>query len=41
MLSLPSSNSIRQPAKIISQPKVAPKENTDIGKSNYFVYYNI
>ncbi|KAA0702035.1 Protein NPAT [Triplophysa tibetana] len=32
MLSLPCSNSVRQPVKLISQPKVLPKENTDIGK---------
>ncbi|XP_051963039.1 protein NPAT-like [Xyrauchen texanus] len=32
MLSLPCSTTVRQPAKVISQPKLAPKENTDMGK---------
>ncbi|XP_057207920.1 protein NPAT isoform X2 [Triplophysa rosa] len=32
MLSLPCSTSVRQPAKFISQPKIAPKENIDMGK---------
>lgn len=33
MLSLPCSTAVRQPAKVISQPKLAPKENTDMAKT--------
>ncbi|KAK7171853.1 hypothetical protein R3I93_004220 [Phoxinus phoxinus] len=32
-ITLPCSATVRQPAKIISQPKLAPKENTDMGKT--------
>ncbi|KAG1951744.1 protein NPAT [Pimephales promelas] len=32
-MTLPCSATVRQPAKIISQPKLAPKENTDNGKT--------
>ncbi|XP_051522117.1 protein NPAT-like isoform X2 [Myxocyprinus asiaticus] len=32
MLTLPCSSTVRQPAKVISQPKLATKENTDMGK---------
>ncbi|XP_051966765.1 protein NPAT-like [Xyrauchen texanus] len=31
MLTLPCSTTVRQPAKVMSQPKLAPKENTDTG----------
>ncbi|XP_073673710.1 protein NPAT [Garra rufa] len=33
MLTLPCSATVRQPAKVISQHKLAPKENTDKGKT--------
>lgn len=33
MLTLPCSTTVRQPTKVISQHKLAPKENTDIGKT--------
>ncbi|XP_056329003.1 protein NPAT [Danio aesculapii] len=33
MLTLPHSTTVRQPTKVISQHKLAPKENTDIGKA--------
>ncbi|XP_043115841.1 protein NPAT [Puntigrus tetrazona] len=33
MLTLPCSATVRQPAKVISQHKLAPKENTDMGKT--------
>lgn len=32
-ITLPCSATVRQPAKVISQPKLAPKENTDMGKT--------
>lgn len=32
MLSLPCSTAVRQPPKVTSQPKLVPKENTDMGK---------
>ncbi|XP_077064467.1 protein NPAT [Siphateles boraxobius] len=32
-ITLPCSATVRQPAKIISQPNLAPKENTDMGKT--------
>uniref|UniRef100_A0A8C1P892 Nuclear protein, ataxia-telangiectasia locus n=1 Tax=Cyprinus carpio TaxID=7962 RepID=A0A8C1P892_CYPCA len=34
MLTLPCSATVRQPAKVISQHKLAPKENTDMGKTS-------
>ncbi|XP_059389021.1 protein NPAT-like isoform X2 [Carassius carassius] len=34
MLTLPCSATVRQPAKVISQQKLAPKENTDMGKTS-------
>lgn len=37
MLTLPCSATVRQPAKVISQHKLAPKENTDMGKT-FFIY---
>uniref|UniRef100_A0A672RI31 Protein NPAT n=1 Tax=Sinocyclocheilus grahami TaxID=75366 RepID=A0A672RI31_SINGR len=33
MLTLPCSATVRQPAKVISQHKLAPKENTEMGKT--------
>uniref|UniRef100_A0A671M7I4 Protein NPAT-like n=1 Tax=Sinocyclocheilus anshuiensis TaxID=1608454 RepID=A0A671M7I4_9TELE len=34
MLTLPCSATVRQPVKVISQHKLAPKENTDMGKTS-------
>ncbi|XP_026082225.1 protein NPAT-like isoform X1 [Carassius auratus] len=34
MLTLPCSATVRQPAKVISRQKLAPKENTDMGKTS-------
>lgn len=38
-ITLPCSATVRQPAKVISQPKMAPKQNTDMGKTFFINKY--